>query len=105
MYTCIKDPETGRRLYVDISLTRRTVYVPGGHSLSRIQRVVARDVVTETDLVETILDELRGVVIKNGVLLASILREVFGICTESCPDLLAAVEERLNVAMLEGAVL
>jgi hypothetical protein len=106
MYACVKDPETGRNLYADLSFVTRDIFYPGTRvSSTKLNRVDVTDVVTEHDMVETVLWQLRGVVIRNGDLLKTILKDAFGICTESCPELVEAVEERLNEARLEGMIL
>ncbi|MDK2834253.1 MAG: hypothetical protein PWP63_1340 [Methanolobus sp.] len=106
MYTCIKDPETGRNLYANIEIETKTmVYPKSGTSDTTITRVETTDVVTEAEFSEVIAWELRGAIIRSGPLLSWVVKEVFGISVETCPELIAAVEEKLNEARLDEMVL
>ncbi|WP_292466463.1 hypothetical protein [Methanolobus sp.] len=89
MYTCIKDPETGKRLYADI-----VVGAPAVEKF-RLEYAVARDVATEDQFVEDIIRELRGVKIRDRALLSAILKDAFGVSADECLELVQAVEERM----------
>ena len=69
-------------------------------NIARIDRIKVHDVVTEEDLLETIMRELKGIVIKNSSLLKMVLKDSSGISVDTCHELLQAVEERLNEAGL-----
>ncbi len=98
MYTCIKDPETGRRLYADVGVTFNSTTL-------KLNELNVRDVATEDMLVKDIIIGLRGIVIKDPLLLSIILNDAFGISTGSCPELRLAVQERLKEAGFEGVML
>jgi len=105
MYTCIQDPETGRRLYADIKVETRTTVCPKSAACDVVvAQVKTADVVTEAEFSEVIAWELRGAIIRGGPLLSWVMKEVFNIAAEACPGLVSAVEERLKEVRFGGVI-
>lgn len=103
MYACITDPETGRRLYADLSFRELVSTQCDSSSIGKIDRVNVKDVVTEDEYVNAIIEQLRGVVIKDTDMLKTILHDTFNISVDTCQDLVGVVEEFLHNDRYEEA--
>ncbi len=90
MYTCITDPDSGKRLYADIAVRARCTGRP-----FRLEDAKAIDVVTEDEFASAIARELRGVKIRDPTLLTAVLKEAFNISVEHCPQIVKAVEDKV----------
>lgn len=96
MYACIKDPETGRNIYADIAVS---AYVSGGPF--KLESARTKDVITENEFADVVARELRGVKIKNPNLLNAVLKDYFNISVDTCPELIKAVKERLDMEVAQ----
>jgi hypothetical protein len=105
LYTLIKDPETGRRLYADIGVDILPKRLACGELVHTLKKMDVRDVVTEDKLVGDVVRGLRGVVVKDSNLLNTILLDAFSISVDTCPELVMAVQDRLKGAEIEEAML
>lgn len=103
MYACITDPESGRRLYADLSFRELVSTQCDSSSIGKIDRVNVKDVVTEDEYVNAIIEQLRGVVIKDTDMLKTILHDTFNISVDTCQDLVGVVEEFLHNDRYEEA--
>lgn len=103
MYACITDPESGRRLYADLSFRELVSTQCDSSSIGKIDRVNVKDVVTEDEYVNAIVEQLRGVVIKDTDMLKTILHDTFNISVDTCQDLVGVVEEFLHNDRYEEA--
>lgn len=96
MYACITDPETGRRLYADLSFRELVSTQCDSSSIGKIDRVNVKDVVTEDEYVNAIIKQLHGVVIKDTDMLKTILHDTFNVSIDTCTELVENVAARLN---------
>ncbi|MBN1134386.1 MAG: hypothetical protein JXA38_05660 [Methanosarcinaceae archaeon] len=96
MYACVNDPVLGGRVYLDLAFEYiQFRYNDGSCSKETVNTVNIEGIVTEEDLVNGVVNELRGDVINESDLMVRILEDIFKIDVDGCPDLVASIHERL----------
>lgn len=105
MYASITDPVTGNRLYADLTFQDTVTVASSGAMSTELNCVFVKDVVTEEEIIESVINQLRGVVVRDIEMLKNILHSAFNVSIDTCPELVGVVSARLNGnVFVEGGI-